>query len=86
MTIFKSHALPEFWECYFKLPVEVQRSADKQFEIFQQNPAHPSLQLKLVGDFWSARVTEGYRTLAVREGAVFHWFWIGTHDAYMRLI
>jgi hypothetical protein len=35
---------------------------------------------------WSARVTDAYRVLAVREGSVFYWFWIGPHDEYERLI
>jgi hypothetical protein len=47
---------------------------------------HPSLHLKPVGDFWSVRVTDDYRALAYREDAVFNWFWIGSHDEYMRLL
>ena len=27
-----------------------------------------------------------YRALAVRRGDAFHWFWIGTHDEYERII
>jgi len=44
------------------------------------------MQLKPVGEFWSVRITEGYRALAVREGNVFTWFWIGTHTGYQRMI
>lgn len=51
--------------------------ADKQFSLFADNPAHPSIQLKPAGEFWSARVTDSYRALAIREENVFTWFWIG---------
>jgi len=42
--------------------------------------------LKPVGEFWSARVTDAYRTLAIREESTFIWFWIGSHDEYEQLI
>jgi hypothetical protein len=50
------------------------------------NPKHPSLQLKPVGALWSARVTDNYRALAIREENVFTWFWIGLHDEYVRIL
>jgi len=67
---FSSYASGEFWEAYRRLPAEVQRAADKQFALFQQNPSHPSLHLKSIGLVWSARVTRAYRALAFREGDV----------------
>lgn len=39
-----------------------------------------------MGEFWSARVNDAYRALAVREGNIFTWFWIGTHDEYERML
>jgi hypothetical protein len=83
---FQSRALPEFWSGYNALPDGVQKRADKQFGLFNQNPRHPSVQLKPVGEFWAARVTDAYRALAVREGDVFTWFWIGSHDEYERIL
>ena len=50
------------------------------------DPTHPSLHLKPVGGLWSVRINEAYRALAVREGDVFYWFWVGPHDQYERLI
>ena len=35
---------------------------------------------------WSARVTDAYRALALREGNTLTWFWIGTHEGYERLL
>ena len=81
-----SYASSEFWSLYRALPVDVQARADKQFALFQQNPFHPSLRLKPVGQLWSARINRNVRALAYREGNIFNWFWIGPHTAYERLI
>lgn len=83
---FRSQTLPEFWHHYDKLPGHIQQRASKQYAIFGQNPHHPSLQLKPVGEFWSARVNDAYRALAVREGNISTWFWIGSHEEYERML
>lgn len=74
--IFEHKTLPEFWKCYNALPEEAQRRADKQFALLSENPMHPSIHLKPVGEFWSARVTDASRALA-RKGKVHpharHW-------------
>ncbi|HEX28875.1 TPA: hypothetical protein ENG04_02200 [Candidatus Poribacteria bacterium] len=79
-------ASPSFWECYRKLPRDVQELADKNFELLKENLGHPSLHLKKVGRYWSVRVGIKYRAVAVEveEGLV--WFWIGTHAEYDKLI
>ena len=84
--IFQSKTLPEFWDQYNDPRKTFKRRAYKQFTLFIANPQHPSIQLKPVGQFWSARVTDAYRALAIREASVFTWFWIGPHDEYMRLL
>jgi len=84
-VIFVSHASDEFWELYRSLPPDVQKQADKQFDLFRQNPLHP-LHLKPIGHVWSARVNQAYRVLGYREGAVFYWFWIGSHQEYERVL
>ena len=53
--IFRSRALPRFWDLIEKLPEEIQRRAEKQYDLFAENPFHPSLHLKPVGEFWSVR-------------------------------
>jgi hypothetical protein len=78
-VIFQSKTLPEFWDHYNNLPQGIQRLADKQFRLFAANP-------KQVGEFWSARITNFYRALVIREENVFTWFWIGSHDEYIRLV
>ncbi len=77
---------PQFWDRFGRLPEPVQRLARKNFRLLKQNPAHPSLQFKKTGRFWSARVGLNHRVLAVEDGADFIWVWIGNHDEYERLI
>ncbi|MEQ8210822.1 MAG: hypothetical protein RH917_13430 [Lacipirellulaceae bacterium] len=77
---------PDFWAHYNSLPREVQRLADKNFELLKQSPGHPSLHLKKVGEFWSARVGLNYRVLAKHRDEGLVWFWIGPHGEYDRLL
>ena len=77
---------PAFWECYRKLPQNIQNLANDNFKLLKRNPRHPSLHLKRVERYWSVRVGIRYRAAAVEgeEGLV--WFWIGTHAEYDKLI
>ena len=84
-------ATDEFWQEYQALPSEIRVRADKQFSLLKNNPQHPSLQFKKVGDrkgheIWSARVTLNYRALAIRRTEGFLWFWIGDHKGYDALV
>jgi hypothetical protein len=50
--------------------------------LLKNNPQHPSLQFKKLGnrngqEIWSARVTSIYRVLAVKLPDEYVWFWIG---------
>ncbi len=71
---------------YDGLPASLRRLADKNFKLLDSNSAHPSLNFKRVGKYWSARVGLEHRALAIKEGEDFLWFWIGEHDHYERLI
>ena len=68
---FKSVASERFWQLYAELLEEIQKLANKQYELFEQNPFHPSLQLKQVGETWTARVGLYYRVVGYREGISF---------------
>lgn len=76
----------EFWEGFSNLPQIVQERAKKQFELLKENPSHPSLHFKKVGKFWSVRISDFYRALAVKDGDDYIWVWIGTHDDYEKMI
>jgi hypothetical protein len=77
---------PDFWACYHKLPADIRRRADAAYALLRENPRHPSLHFKKVGDFWSARVNLEYRALAVEAHDGYVWFWIGRHDQYEKII
>ena len=82
----KHRATSKFWQHYDQLPAKIQSLADANFELLKSNPRHPSLHFKRVGRFWSARVGDHYRAIAVEDGSDFAWFWIGHHSEYDRLI
>ncbi|ADE15392.1 conserved hypothetical protein [Nitrosococcus halophilus Nc 4] len=77
---------PSFWECYDKLPTEIKELADKNYELLKENPKHPSLHFKKVEKFWSVRVGNRYRAVAVEVEDGLLWFWIGTHAEYDKLL
>lgn len=83
----KSFATVDFWKAYAKLSLEVREQAEKAYQLWQENPLHPSLHFKKVGkNLWSARVSGGYRALALKKGDDYYWFWIGTHAEYEALL
>ena len=67
------------------LPLGARDRADKAFALLCENPRHPSLHFKKVGEFWSARVDIACRALAVENGGDFIWVWIGSHEEYERI-
>jgi hypothetical protein len=49
-------------------------------------PRHPSICLKKTGKYYSARIGLHYRALAVESSDGLVWFWIGSHEEYVRII
>jgi len=82
----KHVATASFWKAYEALPKDIRELADKSYTLLKANPRHPSLQLKKIGELWSARVTLDYRALALEHDDGLAWIWIGRHDQYERLI
>lgn len=80
------HASPDFWSCYRALPDNIRELADRSFSLLRADPRHPSLHVKKVGRFWSARVGLHCRALAVEAPDGLIWFWIGTHADYDQLL
>ena len=60
--------------------------ARKNFELLKQDPRHPSLHFKQIGEYWSVRVGLRYRALAVEDEGDYVWGWIGSHGEYERRI
>jgi hypothetical protein len=82
---FKSFALPEFWKRYDALPEGTKALARAKFDLFEREPFHPSLGLKQKGEVWTVDVGRRHRAIAYRTGDQFHWFWIGSHEAYNQI-
>ena len=81
--------LPCFWQCYSRLPRDVQQLADKNYELLRNDPFHPSLHFKKVGkkkQLWSVRVGDHYRALGLDKSEGVVWIWIGTHAEYDKLL
>jgi hypothetical protein len=76
---------PDFSSFYRRLPVKVQRTADKYFALLKSDPKHPSLHLKKIDDTWSVRAGLHYRAVgmdAPSEAKGILWIWIGSHAEY----
>jgi hypothetical protein len=84
----KHTASARFWQCFDKLPAEVQTLARRNFQLLRADPSHPSLQFKPLGGgrMYSARVGLHYRALGVSVAGGVHWFWIGSHAEYDKLV
>ncbi|MBD1902389.1 hypothetical protein NDI44_26190 [Trichocoleus sp. DQ-A3] len=83
----KSSTTPEFWKAYAALSLEMKQQAQKAYQLWQENPSHPSLHFKkVVKNPWSARITDSYRALALKKGDDYYWFWIGSHQDYDALL
>lgn len=77
---------PGFWELFHELPPDVQDLARANYRLLRDNPYHPSLHFKRLGNYWSVRVGRHYRALATEVEGGFLWGWIGSHAEYDRII
>ena len=83
----RSATLPSFWTAYNSLDKHIQTSARKAYQLWRENPFHPSLHFKCINrdeNVWSVRVTRGYRAVGTLHGDTVTWFWIGGHSSYDR--
>lgn len=78
--------IKRFWKLLEELPIEVQMQARVAYQVFSQNPQHPSLQFKALTDFsepmYSVRIGAHCRALGLLENDEITWIWIGTHSQY----
>jgi len=85
----KSKVTDDFVACFSKLPDEVKAPARKNYRQWRANPAHPGLHFKRIHSteaLYSVRVGIGWRALGLLEQDTLHWFWIGSHSEYDKLI
>lgn len=83
---YESFRTPEFWYHYRRLSAIIQQRADKSFALLKQDPQYPSLRLKKIDSFWSARVGLHYRVLAKERTEELVRLWIGHHSEYDQLL
>ena len=84
-----SKATRRFWRLYQELPEPIQRLAVKNYQLWRDNPRHPSLDFKKLagrGERFSFRVGDHYRALGHKISDGFEWVWIGTHEDYNKLV
>ncbi len=71
-----------FKKAYAKLPPDIQDKVVKAFQLFKENPRHPSLGVKRVQgmpDVWEGRIDIHYRFTFHYEGDVCLFRNIGPH-------
>jgi len=87
----KSSRTREFRRLFLKLPQRVKETARKNYQLWKNNPSHPSLEFKQINtreSLWSVRVGIGWRAVGVmkaKEDKIV-WFWIGSHAEYDKLL
>jgi len=69
-----------------RIPAFARALADKNFTLLKSDPRHPSLRLKKVGAYYSARIGSANRALGVEVPDGILWIWIGNHADYETLI
>ena len=83
---FRSRRTKQFKALFAKLPADVQRLATKNYELWQRDPSHTSLEFKCIDPrqppTYSVRVGDHYRACGALSDDMIIWFWIGTHEAY----
>ena len=78
-----SRTTAKFWKSFAQLPAEIRTLAQKNYRLWADNAAHPSLHFKPIrSPNWSARVGQNYRAVGKFSGESFLWEWIGTHEEY----
>jgi hypothetical protein len=80
------YADPAFWRAFDDLSPDIQKRARQNFELLKTNPRHPSLHFKQIKKYWSVRINQNARALAIPVDDGFLWFWIGNHQDYEKII
>ncbi len=85
----RSVATRRFWALFHALPSDVQELATKSYQLWRNDPHHPSLHFRRLqgrGDRFTVRVGDHYRAIGILTADTITWVWIGTHAEYDRLV
>ena len=84
-----SHTTERFRKAFAGLPAQVQLQAKDAYKEFKQDPFYPSLRFKRVHStkpVYSVRINIEYRAVGLQNENEMTWFWIGSHEDYMKLL
>ncbi|MEB3122254.1 MAG: hypothetical protein VKL41_13645 [Snowella sp.] len=87
----RSSRTRDFQKKFIDLPPRIKETAKKNYQLWKQNPFHPSLEFKEVKpkeNIWSVRIGMGWRALGVMktDEEKIVWFWIGSHAEYDKIL
>ncbi len=85
----KNRRTREFRKRFEKLPSDVQEQAKASYRLFKKNPFYPSLHFECIDreeSLWSTRIGLHYRAVGIKDEDTIHWFFIGSHEDYNRLL
>jgi hypothetical protein len=78
-----------FRQLYSQASPERRQKIRRAFQLWRENPNHPSLRFKKVHatlPIYSARVDLDWRAVGVLRDGTLIWFWVGSHKAYDTLL
>lgn len=78
----------DFKKQYDALPEEIKKIAIEKYQLWKENPQHPSLRFKLLDratQTYSVRINLAYRAVCIKKEETYIWYFIGHHDEYDRL-
>jgi hypothetical protein len=73
-----------FRRSYSKLPKAIRRKFDQKVRFFAQNPAHPSLNLHRINDYWEFYIDIKHRCILRKEGNCYFIIVVGGHEVIDR--
>lgn len=79
-----------YWTNFDELPPEIRKLAEKNYQLWKENPQHPGLRFKKIHaelPIFSFRVGMQYRTVGVEtnDGKIV-WFWVGSFEHFEKQI
>ena len=61
-------------------------ASERFWQLYSQLPADVQRLADQVGEVWAVRIGRFHPAIGYREGEVFRWGWIGSHEAYTKLL
>jgi hypothetical protein len=80
---------PGVLAAFRRLAARNSNASKARLHAMARDASYPSLQFKRVNDkepIYSVRINAAYRALGLLEGGAVHWFRIGAHDEYARIL